>query len=60
MKAKYSSETSVDIQRATWRYIPEDVIVVIKYITEDATIIPTHDRVTVNEVWIDDLIYCKL
>jgi hypothetical protein len=24
MEAKYSSETSVDFQRTTWRYAPED------------------------------------
>jgi hypothetical protein len=30
MEAKNSSETSVDYQRTTWRYIPEDTSVVQK------------------------------
>jgi hypothetical protein len=25
MEATYSSETSVDFQRTTWRYIPEEI-----------------------------------
>jgi hypothetical protein len=30
MKEKYSSETYIDFQRTTWRYIPEDKILQLK------------------------------
>jgi hypothetical protein len=33
-EATYSSETSFDFQRITWRYIPEDKIIQGKFIAQ--------------------------
>jgi hypothetical protein len=60
MKAKYALEISVDMKRTTRRYIPVNITVPAKYVTEDATIILSHGTVTVNGGWIDDSIYCTL